>query len=114
MGNIRYDAPLNNELDWYSSASFIYNDERYIDEWNIKKLDSYWTMDFRAGLVADSWELIAFVDNVFDDDTVKSAVDFGSLVDATRQGFFPPSPPDSVVVSLPDPRVAGVRANLKF
>lgn len=114
VGNVRYDAPLNNELDWYSSASFIYNDERYIDEWNIKKLDSYWTMDFRAGLIADQWELIAFVDNVFDDDTVKSAVDFGAIVDSTRQGFFPPSPPDGVVVSLPDPRVAGVRASYRF
>jgi outer membrane receptor protein involved in Fe transport len=112
--DLRFEAPINSTTSWYSSASFIYNSERYIDEWNAKELDSYWIMDFRAGLVQDTWELIFFVDNVFDDDTVKSAVDFGSIPDSTRQGLFPPSPPDSLVVSLPDPRVAGIRANYQF
>ncbi len=114
VGDLRYETSISADMDWYSSTSFIYKDDRYIDEWNTKKLDSYWTMDFRTGLIQDQWEVLLFVDNVFDDDTVKSAVDYGSIVDSYRQGFFPPSPPDGVVVSLPDPRVVGVRANYTF
>ncbi len=115
VGNARWQAPVGNSaMEWYADASFIFKDKRFIDEFNAKELRAYWLMDFRAGLVADQWEAIFFVDNLFDDDTVKSAVDFGSLVDATRQGFFPPSPPDGVIVSLPDPRVVGLRLNYKF
>ena len=115
VGNLRYIAPLpGSDYDWYGDASFIYVDERFIDEWNTKTLDKYWTVDLRAGLISDQWELILFVDNAFDDDTVKSAVDFGSIVNTTRQGQFPPGPTDGVVVTMPDPRIVGFRANFQF
>jgi outer membrane receptor protein involved in Fe transport len=115
VGNARWESPLlSTGLDWYADASFIYKDSRYIDEFNAKELRSYWLMDFRTGLISDNWEIILFIDNVTDDDTAKSAVDFGSIVDSTRQGFSPPSPPDGVLVSMPDPRVVGIRANFSF
>jgi iron complex outermembrane receptor protein len=115
VGNARWESPLlSTGLDWYADASFIYKDSRYIDEFNAKELKSYWLMDFRTGLISDGWEIILFIDNVTDDDTAKSAVDFGSIVDSTRQGFSPPSPPDGVLVSMPDPRVVGIRANFSF
>jgi len=115
VGNARYVAPLGDSgLDWYGDVSLIYRDSRYMDELNVKELRSYWLTDVRAGVISDNWELIAFIDNVFDDDTVKTGVDFGSQVDGVRQGYFPPAPTDGVVVSLPDPRVYGVRATFKF
>ncbi len=117
VGSARYEAPLgffDPSVSWYADASFIYRDSRYIDEFNIKELQAYWLMDFRAGLRQETWEITLFVDNLFDDDTVKSGIDFGSQVDTTRQGLFPPGPGDGVVVTLPDPRVVGVRANFQF
>ena len=115
VGNARWEAPLlATGMDYYADASFIYKDKRFIDEFNVKELRAYWLMDIRAGLIGDRWEALLFVDNVFDDDTVKSAVDFGSFVDSARQGFSPPAPPDGVIVSLPDPRVVGVRLNYRF
>jgi len=115
VGSTRWEAPLfSTGMDYYADASFIYKSKRFIDEFNVKELRAYYLVDFRAGLIADRWEAILFVDNMFDDDTVKSAVDFGSIVDSTRQGFSPPSPPDGVIVSLPDPRVVGLRLNYRF
>jgi outer membrane receptor protein involved in Fe transport len=115
VGNTRWEAPLlSTGMDYFADASFIYKSDRFIDETNAKELRAYWLIDLRAGLIGDRWEAILFVDNMFDDDTVKSAVDFGSIVDSTRQGFAPPSPPDGVIVSLPDPRVVGLRLNYRF
>jgi iron complex outermembrane receptor protein len=115
VGNTRWQSPLlSTQMDWYADASFIYKDSRFIDEFNAKELNSYWLIDFRTGLIGDNWEAILFIDNLLDDDTVKSALDFGSIVDSNRQGFSPPSPPDGLILSLPDPRVVGIRANFTF
>lgn len=116
IGNARYVAPMpgDNGLEWYADASLIYRDERFIDEFNVKSLDAFWVTDLRLGILADNYEILLFVDNAFNDDTVKSAVDFGSQVDTVEQGQFPPGPTDGVIVSLPDPRVVGLRLNMQF
>ena len=115
VGNVRYAMPVGDQdFEWVSDASFIYVDERFIDEWNTKILDEYWTVDFRTGVVSDAWDMTLFVDNAFNDQTIKSAVDFGSIVNTTRQGQFPPGPTDGVVVTMPDPRVIGLRGNFRF
>lgn len=115
VGNARYQAPLGDGgLEWYADASVIYRDERAMDEFNVKWLDSYVTADLRGGVIGDSWEVIGYIDNVFDDDTVKSGVDFGSQVNTVREGQFPPGPTDGVIVTMPDPRVVGVRASFSF
>ncbi len=115
VGNTRWQAPLvGTEMEYFADASFIYKSERYYDEFNAKELDDYWLLDFRAGLTGDNWEAILFIDNVLDDDTVKSGIEFGSITDSNRQGYIPPSPADGIVVSLPDPRIVGVRFNFNF
>ena len=101
-------------MNYYADASFIFKDKRFVDEFNARELDSYWLVDVRTGLIGDKWEAILFVDNLLDDDTVKSGLDYGSIVDSNRQGFIPPSPPDGFVAFMPDPRVVGVRFNFLF
>ena len=68
----------------------------------------------RAGLTTETWELVFFVDNLFDDDTVKTGNDNGSQVATTRYASFPPGPRDGMFVTLPDPRVVGVRGKFRF
>ena len=101
-------------LEWFLDANVIYTDDRYIEENNIKQLDSYWMVDTRLGVTAKAWEVILFVDNLFDDDTVKSGVDVGSQVRTFSEGHFPPGPSDGLIVSLPDPRIIGIRARYRF
>ena len=66
------------------------------------------------GISSENWDVLLYVDNVFDDDTVKSAIDVGSQVNTARMGVFPPGPTDGVVVSMPDPRIIGLRAGYRF
>ena len=115
VGNTRWESPIGSTgMNYYADASFIFKDKRFVDEFNARELDSYWLVDVRTGLIGDKWEAILFVDNLLDDDTVKSGLDYGSIVDSNRQGFIPPSPPDGFVAFMPDPRVVGVRFNFLF
>ena len=57
---------------------------------------------------------VLFVDNVTDDDTARTGVDVGSQLETFRQGLFPPGPNDGYLVSLPPPRLYGVRAKFGF
>ncbi|MDJ0927642.1 MAG: TonB-dependent receptor [Gammaproteobacteria bacterium] len=115
VGYGRFTTQLGGgDLELFVDANVNYNSERFIDETNIKILDEYWLMDARVGLVAESWEVVFFVDNVFDDETVKSAVDFGSIPNTLRQAQWPPGPTDGLVASLPKPRIYGIRAAFRY
>jgi outer membrane receptor protein involved in Fe transport len=102
------------DLNLFVDTNVIFTDDRFVDENNVKKLDSYWLMDVRIGLVTDSWEVVLYADNIWDDDTPKSAGDFGSQTETFKQAQWPPGPTDGLVVSMPDPRVVGVRAKFGF
>jgi iron complex outermembrane receptor protein len=114
----RYQRPLGIAgLDWFVGGDGIYQGERYIDESNTKKLDSYWLANIRLGVATGKWSLMVYVNNVFDDDTIRSGVDAGGFVDATLTpgsfaGTF--SPADVLVATLPDPRHWGLRFSYGF
>jgi outer membrane receptor protein involved in Fe transport len=115
VGYLKWNTPIGkSDMNMFVDTNVIFNDERFIEENNIKKLDSYWLMDVRAGVVTDNWEVVLFVDNVTDDDTPRSAVDVGSQLETFRQGLFPPGPNDGLIVSLPSPRIYGIRAKFGF
>ena len=93
-------------------------------------------MDLIAGLRTERWELIGYVSNLFDDDTIASAAGgpslsccftLGSGIDLSNQQ--PPAaspstgePGKTVTLELPqfryafapDPRVIGIRTKYKF
>lgn len=115
VGYARWNTAVGgNGMNMFIDANVIFNGSRYIEENNLKELDAYWLTDIRLGVTSDNWEVVLFVDNLFDDDTVKSAVDVGSQIETFKQGSFPPGPNDGVLASLPDPRVAGIRARFGF
>jgi len=115
VGTAEWRAPLaNTEIDWFVQGNVVYTGERWIESNNIVKLDSYVTTDLRFGLSAEQWDLILFVDNVFDDDTVKTGIDIGSQVATLREGQFPPAPTNGTIASLPDPRIFGLRGRIRF
>ena len=108
-----YPSLIGN-FDLLGEVTVRYTDERYVDENNIKELDSYSITNLRIGLIGEKMDLVLYVDNLFDDDTVRSAVDIGSQVNTAVQGYFPPAPTDGMIVSMPDPRMAGIRASYRF
>lgn len=116
VGSVSYSAPLPwaNGIDWLIESDTTYQSERLVDQSNARMLKAYSLTNLRVGLSASRWELIGYVDNVFDDDTIRSAdVKTG---DVDRTLFTPPlaTSTQAVLVTLPDPRRFGVRLNVKF
>ena len=82
---------------------------------NFVKWDDYWLFDFQLGLTSENIEVLLYVQNVLDDDTLKSGgagpdfgpgiADRGFSAGLVQQTFFGP---------LPDPRRAGIRLNYRF
>lgn len=108
---IGYSRPLlDTGMDFLVEVDANYTGDRYVNSSNFSVLESYWLANIRLGLNTDKWNAIFYVDNIFDDDTIKSggaaAPDFGA-------GF---SIPPTIVNSsqLPIPRVTGVRFNVNF
>jgi hypothetical protein len=117
-------------LEWFGEANYRYQDSRWIEQFNITKLPSYSVTNLRLGLTADNWEALLYIDNVFDDDTIRTAGPTVGIPNAnfafgfaTAPGLGPTNPnailagpnlPQDVYANLPQPRVIGLRANYRF
>ncbi len=99
---------------WFLEGNASWQDERYTSSSNFTILDDYWLADARLGAGNDNWEVIAYMTNVFDDNTISSSggnSDLNSLVDLP--GLT--NPPDFVTTAfLPPPRTVGLRVRYRF
>jgi outer membrane receptor protein involved in Fe transport len=126
VGSIRYGLPIGGDLEFFIEADAQWKDSQFTDITNKQELQAYWNADMQIGLLANNWEVLAYVTNLFDDDTVRSAGGgpglgccfvLGSTIDLAGQAI-----PETVVVDLPlytsaflpPPRVIGVRASYRF
>lgn len=106
---------LDTPFEYLFELSGSWQDERWADPENVAKLADYARMDMRLGLTSDKWEVIAYVDNVLDDDrflTGGSGPDFGAQV--TELGFTAGFGTTHYFATLPDPRVFGIRGTYRF
>ncbi len=114
--SMRIQRPfLDTPYEYLFELSGNWQDKRWAEPENLVELDSYALVDVRLGLVSDKWEVIAYVDNLLDDDTFKtggSGPDFGDQV--TDLGFTAGLGTTHYFASMPDPRVFGIRAGYRF
>jgi outer membrane receptor protein involved in Fe transport len=114
--SMRIQRPfLDTPYEYLFELSGSWQSERWAEPENLVEFDSYALMDLRIGLVSDQWEVIAYVDNVLDDDTFKtggSGPDFGDQV--TDLGFTAGLGTTHYFANMPDPRVFGIRAGYRF
>jgi iron complex outermembrane recepter protein len=112
-----YEQALTDDVNWLIETDVQYSSNRYDTSDNILEMQGYWMADLRIGLTSDSWSIVAFADNLFNDDTVKQAfntTDFNSL----NVAFFPP--PFTFILEnagqaqLPNKRQLGVRTTFNF
>jgi iron complex outermembrane receptor protein len=111
----RYSLPLTSDLDGYAQGVATYQGERWADNANLVELKRYWLVNLQIGVEAEKWLISVFVDNVFDDDTIRYAQEF---IDQ-GQGFQGPNIANTTLETftfpigyfayLPPPRVAGIR-----
>ncbi|MCK6371210.1 MAG: TonB-dependent receptor [Gammaproteobacteria bacterium] len=119
---VNYTRPLVGATDWFVEASGEYQDDRYISAFNTTSFDSYTTVDLRAGVTNEQWEISAYVDNVFDDDTIRSAFQntYNQGITVFGGSFSPFGLPSTFVLPsnltpiLPDERQYGLRVAYNF
>lgn len=108
--------PMPNQgIEWYIEANGSWQDDRFTDEDNSTTFDAYWLVDARLGLIGDNWEATAYIDNLLDDDTIRtggSGPDFGEQV--TYTGFTAGFGTSHYFGVLPTPRTFGLRLAYNF
>ncbi len=109
-GNARWQAPLVGSTDYFLDGDFEFQDDRFASDKNQMVFPSYWLFNFRAGIVNDSWDVMAYVDNAFDDDTVKTGFEDGDIPKFGATFRFL----NHGTLVLPEPRTYGLRINYRF
>lgn len=111
-----YEKPLVGGTSWFLEGDLTYQGKRFLNDSNTIALDSYSEAAFRVGLRNERWELLAYVDNAFDDDTVRSsfANTANELIAVSAGPPFTLILPLNQTPILPDQRQIGVRVNYRF
>lgn len=98
--------------NWFIEGDARYQDKRWVEAQNLRQWDDYWLANLRVGLNSEAWEVLFYVDNVFDDRTIRGGVRDTGTVEQARLNLN--APPDVLVVTLPEPRTFGIRTKVSF
>lgn len=113
---LSYRRPLTGATDWFAEVDGLYTDERFADQANTVKFDDYWLANLRLGVSSERWDVVGYVNNLFDDDTVKTG--FTSIdpryIAFDPATFFGPILPNGARLVLPDQRAFGLRVSYRF
>jgi len=108
--SVQFRSPLfATGYDVFSTATGIYRSRRFLDESNLAYLPSFGRLNLVLGVENDRYQIMAYVDNVLDDDSILNAqrvVDLGN-----NDGF---APGRGYLAHLPTPRMFGVRLQARF
>jgi iron complex outermembrane receptor protein len=104
------------DMSWFVSANSSYTSKRAVyDRVDTAYVKSHWLTDAQIGLETETWSVLAYVNNLFDDDTVTWGQGYQDFKDGMYGGAQGGQPRDeSVMAFVPDPRVFGLRATYRF
>lgn len=101
----RYETPITPRLNGFLQLQGQYESARYGDNYNTWKLGAFFEPRFQVGIENRRFSLLFFMDNVFDDRTIRSAMVYVDL----HNNFNP-----TALAYLPDPRTFGARLSYRF
>jgi hypothetical protein len=110
IGTGTFQYPMTDGVDWLLSGDIEYQSQRFAKDDNQLILPSYYQINLRAGFSADNWDLIAYVNNATNDDTIRQGFADGDLPAFQATNLFL----NKATVILPDQRQIGLRFNLRF
>lgn len=99
---------------FFVEGDMQYQSKRYLEFFNRVELDSYAIGNLRVGLTSDKWDLLLYANNITDDDTVQGG---SANPGDVAQSLADPSnfsPANTLGVTLPDPRIVGIRFSYRF
>lgn len=104
-----YTYPMTSDLDLVGELGIQMQSKRYFDEFNGQWFGGYANADVRLTLQAEAWSVTGYVDNVFDNKTIKSGFAQGDFF-----AFFSSPGSRANVLLSPEPLRGGVRASYRF
>lgn len=139
-GSVQYMFPLTGSVNTFVETDVLYQTERYAGITNTLIVDSFLEFNLRAGFESERWELVMYVNNLLNDDTVRftgggpglgCCFALGSSIDLTPQAHPNDQSPNPELIAeprsavmvdlplfntafLPDPRVIGLRFTARF
>ena len=119
VGFARWSKPVADMFGGTGVRFFIEGDvqsqsKRFLDFYNLVEFDSYTIGNLRVGLTSDKWDVQLYANNITDDDTVQGgSANPGDVAQALADpSNF--SPANTIGITLPDPRIVGVRFAYRF
>ncbi|MCP5466179.1 MAG: TonB-dependent receptor [Steroidobacteraceae bacterium] len=104
LASLTYTAPLAADWAWFGQLDAQYRTSQYASIANLAETGDRTLVDLRFGLNSPSWQITAFVTNLFDDDTPDNISPFLNPQTGAR----------NFIVSVPDPRQWGLRVRYSF
>ena len=133
VGAVSYTVPVADTLEASVELGGQWKSKQYIEYTNESWLGSYYNLDLRAGLRGEHWEVTGYVENLLDDDSIRSASNQPGLgccfalahlgrpcrrgtAAATALGSTGTTAevPNAARAFLTPPRVFGLRATYRF
>ena len=105
LGTLRYQRDLSGDYSLISRWDTRYMSERNANLEGDVQFDEITVSNFQIGITTDQLEVIAYVDNIFDDRTPENGVAFVNFFQAFQ---------DLMVVYPQDKRTFGIRTSYRF
>lgn len=96
--------PITDDMNLVAEVDLQYQGDRPLSQWNRWTLPSYVNVDARLGVEGDQWSVIAYADNLFDSDKIRSG----------QENFDLFSFGTAINLFVPDQRQIGLRLSYKL
>ena len=106
---LTYTQPITDDFELLAEASLQYQSKRYFTQFNGQWFGGFANVDVRLGLQSELWSITAYVDNLFDNKTIKSGFGQGDFF-----GFFTNRGSRAAVFNKANPLRGGIRASYRF
>ncbi len=109
--SIRYTTDFDSGLSSFAEFNGNYQSKRYMTPGNLAYLPQYRLVNFVSGIDDEDWSVVFYVDNVMNDDTIRSGVtntDYGYGVS------YEFDLAQAANLILPEPRTYGLRLSYRF
>jgi outer membrane receptor protein involved in Fe transport len=106
---LAYNTKVSDKVSVLGEVAVQYQGERFFEDLNSQRFGNFAMVDVRLTVSGDRWSITGYVDNLFNDRTIKSAFTQGDF-----SGLFTSPGSRSFVVYAPDPRRGGVRFTTRW
>ena len=77
--SLQYYLPVG-EAEFYARGDVIYRDEMFADDLGWTYLPERTTVDVQLGWLTDTWEVVGYVNNLFDEDSLVGGIGFADFL----------------------------------